>query len=115
MAYQINGTNIPSTIYNAGKYSPPSAQPLGQDGSGLVITSRVKLVKWTWPIMTKSDFEWWTQTILSNSLSLKCSVRLPDETLTETAYTTAIVKKPTFDHVKNSNYYDVAIEIEVIP
>lgn len=115
MAYQINGTNIPSSIYNAGKIVPLTNESLGQDGTGLDIESRVKKLKWTWPIMTKSDFEWWTQTILSNGLSLRCAVRIPNETMTETAYTTAIVRKPVPGDFKFGNYYDVNMLIEVIP
>ena len=115
MAYQINGTNIPATIYTSGRITPLTNESLGDDGTGLTIESRVKKLKWTWPIMTKADFEWWTQTILTNKLSLRCSVRIPDETMTETAYTTAIVRKPVPDHFKGGNYYDITMGIEVIP
>lgn len=115
MAYQINGVNIPATIYGSGTYTPPDGEVLRTNGQGDLIEGRVKIVRWKWAILSKSDYEWWTQTILSNGKSLRCAVRLPNETWVETAYATAIVKKPTTDGVSVGSYQNVEIEIELMP
>lgn len=115
MAYQINGTNIPSSIYNAGTYTPPAYQPLRRNGQGATIRSRYQLATWAWPIMSKSDYEWWTQTILSGELSLRCAARLPNETWTETAYATIIVQNVTSEGLLAGHYKNVKLEIEILP
>ena len=115
MAYQINNVDIPAAIRDAGKISPISATPLRKNGQGTVIASRAKKMTWTWSIMTKADYEWWTQTILSNNLSLRCAARLPDETLTETAYSAVIVQNVTSESFFAGYYRDVSLEIEILP
>lgn len=114
MAYQINGVNIPSTIYNSGKILPPAPQEIAQNGQGESVASRMKIITWAWASMSKSDFEWWTQTILSNGLSLRCAARLPNETWVETAYTTVIVRKPVADEMRTTRYFNVRMTIEVL-
>lgn len=114
MALQINAVNIPSTIYNSGKYSPPDAEVLAINGEGVSVESLVKKVYWTWPIMSPTDYDWWTQTILVNAKSRRCAARLLNEVRVETAYTTVIVKKPTIGNIRNGNYYDVSLEIEIL-
>lgn len=114
MALQINAVNIPSAIYNSGTYTPPTADVLAVNGQSERVAGRIKRVKWKWATMSKTNFEWWTQTILSNGESLRCAVRLPNETWTETAYATAVVIKPTTSGLTGSYYRDVEIEIELL-
>lgn len=114
MAYQINNVDIPATIRDSGKISPIKARPLRKNGQGKVISSRAKLMTWTWSIMTKTDFEWWTQTILNNESSLRCAARLPNETLTETAYTAVVVQNVETDEYFAGYYRNVRLEIEIL-
>lgn len=99
----------------SGKLSPIKAQPLRKNGQGSIIESRYKLMSWTWSIMKKNDYEWWTQTILNNALSLRCSARLPNETFTETAYSAVIVQNVTTDGFNAGYYKNVRLEIEILP
>lgn len=115
MAYQINSVNIPASIRDSGKISPITAKALRKNGQGTVIASRAKTMSWTWSVMTKADFEWWTQTILSGNLSLRCAARLPNETLTETAYSAVIVQNVTTDEYFAGYYRNVRLEIEILP
>lgn len=114
MAYQINSVDIPASIRDSGKISPITARPLRKNGQGTVIASRAKFMSWTWSIMTKADFEWWTQTILSGNPSLRCAARLPNETLTETAYTAVVVQNVTTDEFFAGYYRNVRLEIEIL-
>ena len=114
MAYQINGTSIPSSIYNSGKWLPPDPEELAQNGQGDSLAGRIRYVRWSWASLSKTDYEWWTQTILANALSLRCSARLPNVTGTETAYTTVIVRKPKADEMHNVRYFNVQIVIEIL-
>lgn len=114
MAYQINGVNIPSSIYNNGALLPLSNEALAINGQGESVASRIKKLVWRWSSLSKSDFEWWTQTILSNGLSLRCAARLPNETGVETAYTTVIVRKPVPTEFHTSRYYGIELVIEVL-
>lgn len=113
MAYQINSVNIPSTIYNTGNITPPTAEVLVVNGQSVSVASRIKTIRWSWASMSTSDFDWWTQTILSNGESLRCGARLPNETRTETAYTTVVVRKPTTSGINISRYKDVELTIEI--
>lgn len=98
----------------SGKLSPIKAQPLRKNGQGKIIASRHKLMSWTWSSMTKANYEWWTQTILGNDLSLRCAARLPNETLTETAYSAVVVQNVTTDGFNAGYYKNVRLEIEIL-
>lgn len=115
MAYQINGVNIPSSIYNSGNYLPPNADVVATNGQNEDVASRIKNVRWSWRSLSKDDFEWWTQTILSNEKSLRCAVRLPNETWVETAYAVAVVRQPTTSGMHAGRYWDVEIWIKLMP
>lgn len=114
MAYQINNVDIPATIRDSGKISPIKATALRKNGQGTVIASRAKLMTWTWSTMTKANYEWWTQTILNGALSLRCAARLPNETLTETAYSAVVVQNVTTDEFFAGYYRNVRLEIEIL-
>lgn len=115
MAYQINNVDIPVSIRDSGRISPIQAKFLRKNGQGTMIASRYKIMTWTWSIMTKANYEWWTQTILNNGLSLRCPARLPSETLAETAYTTVIVQNVTTEGFFAGYYRSVSLEIEILP
>lgn len=114
MAFQVNGINIPATIYNDGVYTPPKRADLGDNAQGDVIDGRVKLVTWAWSIMSQTDYEWWRVTALASNLSIRCAARLPNEAWTETAYTTVVFKRLRNEGVSAAYYRNVAIDIEIL-
>ena len=114
MAFQVNGINIPATIYNDGVYIPPKRVDLGENAQGDVIESRIKQATWSWSIMSQADYEWWRVTAMSSALSLRCACRLPNEAWTETAYSTAVFKRLRNEGVSAAYYRNVAIDIEIL-
>ena len=114
MAYQINAVNIPQSIYDNGTAVPPDREALALNGQGTAIEPRVKIFTWAWNSLSKADYEWWTQTILADALSLRCAARLPNRTWVETAYSVVIVRKPTTAGLKYGRYWNVELTIEIL-
>jgi len=115
VAAQIDGTTIPSTFNNRGRYAWKDAPIVARNGRGEAVTAGGASVTWTFDMLNATEFAWWYTTVLAGAASKLCSNnRLWNALGTETAYSSAIVLRPEWERVQAGAYWNVTIKIEQI-
>lgn len=116
MAMSIGGVSLPSTIEENGsgyRFSPPEL--LHDNGLGEPVIAYYASLKWTFSLMTPSDYDWITETLLTGLRSKKfASATLYDDNRDSQSYTSLTVRRPTHDGISNGWYRNVVWEIEYI-
>lgn len=112
---QINSIAIPSPMDERGsyKFSPPAV--VARNGAGLAVTAGTRSLSWQWPYMARTDFVWWTTTLLAGAASAEFTqCKLINDQQTLTTYTHCIVHRPDYERIENGLYYNVTLTIEAI-
>ncbi len=112
---QINSVDIPAPMDERGTYAYTPGEIYGRNGEGDAITDGSGALVWTFSTLTRDQWIWWTQTVLSSAASIRATqAKLYDHDQTLRTWTNAIVNRPNYSRIENGIYYDVQIRIEQI-
>jgi hypothetical protein len=112
---QVNGVAVPTSMVNRGEYifSPPPVVRV--NGQGDAVTAGLESLEWTWAYVTPTEFAYWYTTLGAGAGSARCSSnRLWDETGTETAFSSCVVMRPTWEAFTGNIYKGFKVKIEQI-
>jgi len=108
---QINSTNIPATMDERGTYRW-QAEIQGRNGLGIDVESNLGTVTWTWGELSKTEYAWWTTTLLGGVAAVAFNqAKLFDHTQTLRTLNYCIVHRPTYGQIRAGAYVDVTVEI----
>jgi len=102
----IGGTTIPSNLANGGEYM--YARPTIKNGAGEQVETGYGTVTWRFRVMTKTDYEWITNTLLGGARSKTfASASLFDDNYTLTSFNSAVVHRPKARTYRGGHVIDV--------
>jgi hypothetical protein len=114
----IGGTALLSTIENhtSQSYRFHAAENTADRGDGVAILAPYASLTWTFDYMSISDYDWITQTLLSDSASAKfTTASLYNDNRTVINYTVNVtVRRPTHDGISAGLYRNVVWQIDYI-
>ncbi len=111
---QLNNLDIPSPMDGEGTYRF-EYDVIGRNGMGLDVEATTATVTWKWPSLKKTDFSWWTTTLLGGSRSVEFSqAKLFNHLQTLRTFTQCIVHRPTYEEIRSGAYYGVQVVITYI-
>ena len=111
----VGASEIPSPMDIRGEYlfDPPAI--VGQNGEGLDVEAGGAVLTWAWPWLTKTDYTFWTQTLLAGAASVAvASLTVYDADQELTAYGYAVIHRPRYRKIQSGLYYDVTLKIDQI-
>lgn len=115
MAMKIDNVTIPESIRLRGRYKFDPPAVLFQNGEDQDVTAGYSSVVWRFDDMPLSDYTWFITTILGGAASKECtSNRLFDHLQVETAYSTCILHRPTYEAIQRGLYQNVEVQITQI-
>ncbi len=107
----LGGTDIPEAIRNGEEYK--FEQPTIVNGAGERVATGYARVTWTFRVMTKTNYQWITNTLLGGAQSNSyASAQLYDDNFTLQTYTGAVAHKPTARTYKGGMVIDVTWVID---
>ena len=116
MAIVIGGNTMPDDLAKRGEYEYPEYEVLGYTGDDEDVTSRYQSAAFIYPQgLSKTHWEWWTQTVLSGAHSRTFegqTITLKDAEGVEQTYSRCVVHRPPRAKVRrNYRYENVTIRI----
>ena len=112
---QINNKDIQAPMDEKGSYKFNPAPVVAKNGAGIAITAGYASITWSWPWLSKADFQWWITTLLAGAAAAEYSqAKFLDNTGTLTSYTHCIVNRPDYERMENGVFLNVTISIEAI-
>lgn len=102
----IGGTTIPDNIANSGEYT--YEQPTVKNGAGADVATGYATVTWRFRILTKTQYEWITNTLLTGLRSKTfAAAQLYDDNYTLTTFASAVVHRPKARTYRGGHVIDV--------
>lgn len=118
MAISLNNQTMPATMANRGSLDFPPAKILGYDGEGDPIVAPTRSAVWAWRELSPTEAAYLFTTVLAGGDSAQCTngIRIWDPTAenAETAFSYAVIVRPTYKSVTNGVYKEVKLEIRTI-
>jgi hypothetical protein len=115
MTVSINGVTIPTSpdIRDNGSYVwlPGESH---ENGLGVTVSAGLPSATWRFTFLEKAGFTWFTTTILAGALSRSVSAVLLDDKDNEIAYSSVVVRYPTYSRRQNGGYIDVEVVIDTM-
>lgn len=107
---QIGGVDVPATMANRGKYQFMPA-PERLNGAGQVYRAGVQEIRWGFPYMTQTEWDWWIGWLVGGVPSATLSFLLWDDSNVLTAFATGELLRPKYSSFSRGLYQDVEIRI----
>lgn len=102
----IGGTTIPDAIANSGEYQ--YTRPTVTNGAGEEIETGYGTVTWHFNILTKTNYQWITQTLLAGARSKTfTAAQLYDDNFTLTSFSSAVAHRPKAKTYRGGHVIDV--------
>lgn len=112
---QINSNDILAPMDEKGAYKFNPAPVVAKNGAGLAITAGYATVTWSWPWLSKADFQYWITTVCAGTAAKEFTqCKFVDNTGTLQTYSHCIVNRPDYEKIENGVFWNVTITIEAI-
>lgn len=114
MTTTINGIVVPADIREQGDYVYRPFVVSNDNGLGETVSAGLPSATWRFPSLQPSQFKWWINTLFAGAIFLRCPAILPNNVDVEVAFSTVLVRYPTYTSRKNGIYWDVVVEFELM-